>query len=200
MSTAIQLHQKLKLNHVVNLKSVNQVHGANGLNAMPNVINSGELLRMFRILILLLNSVKCSVIVNVIAPKVFPKKMKNAVAIHLNAKPARVHHVHALVIGQNGLHAMASVVAVNAPANETIHVFLILFPKSKKKCVKKNVSIPPLRSIQKSWLRDAMKLKNQFRRSCQNTSKTKDQPKKAKVHGQHDRGGLTRVYCGYVVG
>merc|ERR1712131_121124 len=93
-----------------------------------------------------INSVKCFVIVNAIALKVFPKKMKNAVAIHLNAKPARVHHVHALVIGQNGLHAMASVVSVNAPANETIHVFLILFPKSKKKCVKKN-SLPQLNGL-----------------------------------------------------
>ena len=40
--TVIQHHQKLKLNHVVNLRSVNQVHGANGPNVMLSAINLGE--------------------------------------------------------------------------------------------------------------------------------------------------------------
>ena len=42
--TVIQHHQKLKLNHVANPKSVNLVHGVNGLNAMPNVINLGKIM------------------------------------------------------------------------------------------------------------------------------------------------------------
>lgn len=33
---------------------------------------------------------------------------------------------------------MANVVAVNVPANETIHVYLTLSLKLKKKCVRKN--------------------------------------------------------------
>ena len=72
--------------------------------------------------------VKCSVIVNAIAPMAFPRKTKNVAVTLLNAKHAKVHHVHALAIGQNGPHAMASAVAVNVPANVTIHVSLISFP------------------------------------------------------------------------
>ena len=90
-------------------------------------------------------SAKCSVIVNAIALMEFPRRTKNVVATLLNAKPARVHHVHALAIGQNGHHAMASAVAENVPANVTIHVSLISFQKSMKKCAKKNVSTPPSR-------------------------------------------------------
>ena len=77
---------------------------------------------------------------NAIALKAFPKRTRNVAATPPNAKPVKVHHVHALAIGQNGLHAMASVAAVNAPVNATIHASLISFPKSKKKCAKKNVS------------------------------------------------------------
>ena len=87
--------------------------------------------------------VKCSVIVNAIAPMAFPRKTKNVAATLLNAKHAKVHHAHALAIGQNGPHAMASAVAVNVPANVTIHVSPISFPKSMWKCAKKNVSTPP---------------------------------------------------------
>jgi len=124
---ATQPHLKFKLNHAANQKSVNLVHGANGpivtLNAM--------------------NLVKCSVIVNAIALTAFPRKTKNVAATLLNAKHAKVHHVHALAIGQNGPHAMASAVAVNVPANVTIHVSPISFPKSMWKCAKKN-SVPQL--------------------------------------------------------
>jgi len=123
----IQPHQKLKPNHVANPKSVSLVHGANGPNATLNAINL----------------VKCSVIVNAIAPMASPKKTKNVVATLLNAKHARVHHVHALAAGPNGLHAMASAVAANVPASVTIHASLISCQKLKKKCAKKN-SVPQL--------------------------------------------------------
>lgn len=124
---ATQPHLKLKLNHAANQKSVNLVHGANGPNAMLNAINL----------------VKCSAIVNAIALMAFPKRTKNAAATLLNARPARVHHVHALAIGQNGLHAMASAEVENEPANETIHVSLISSQKSTKNCAKKK-SVPQL--------------------------------------------------------
>lgn len=125
--TVTQPHQKLKRNHVGNLKSVNLVHGVNGPNAMLNVINSD----------------KCSVIVNAIALTEFPRRMKSVAVTLPNAKPVKVHHVHVLATGQNGPHAMVNVVAVNAPANVTIHAYLISFPKSKRKCARKN-SVPQL--------------------------------------------------------
>lgn len=78
MLMVTQLHRKLKLNHAVNQKSVNLVHGVNGPNVTLNAINLD----------------KCFAIANVTVLLVFPKKMKNVVVIPLNAKPARVHHAH----------------------------------------------------------------------------------------------------------
>jgi hypothetical protein len=118
----IQHHLKLKLNHVVNQKSANPVHGVNGRNVTLNATNL----------------VKCSVTVHAIAPLVFLKKMKNVDVTVLNVKPVKGHHVHALAIGLNGPHVMASVVAVNAPVSAMIHVYLTLSPKLKKKCAKRN--------------------------------------------------------------